>query len=99
VSQTDAGGSLWVTVAKVTKVIARIIVADAEDAERISRIHVRKEPNFGGTEGQNHRWDDSQKASTDCAEMVRNPTRFLCILQLFLCSPRGGLPFLGAVMA
>ena len=39
--------------------ISRIIVADAEDAERISRIHVRKEPNFGGTEGQNRRWDDS----------------------------------------
>lgn len=34
--------------ANVTKVIARILVADAEDAERISRIHVRKEPNFGG---------------------------------------------------
>ena len=28
--------------------ICRVIVADAEDAERISRIHVRKEPNFGG---------------------------------------------------
>ncbi|CAK9088089.1 unnamed protein product [Durusdinium trenchii] len=34
--------------ANVVKVIGRVIVADAEDAERIARIHVRKEPNFGG---------------------------------------------------
>eukprot|EP00434_Breviolum_minutum_P009107 symbB.v1.2.008022.t1/scaffold498.1/size458234/14 len=34
--------------ANVVKVICRIIVADPEDAERIARIHVRKEPNFGG---------------------------------------------------
>lgn len=34
--------------ANVVKVVCRIIVADPEDAERIARIHVRKEPNFGG---------------------------------------------------
>ena len=29
------------------KVTCRVILADPADAERISRIHVRKEPNFG----------------------------------------------------
>mmetsp|Transcript_57107 Transcript_57107/g.121370 ORF Transcript_57107/g.121370 Transcript_57107/m.121370 type:complete len:634 (+) Transcript_57107:163-2064(+) len=29
------------------RVISRVILSDPEDSERISRIHVRKEPNFG----------------------------------------------------
>eukprot|EP00439_Symbiodinium_sp_Y106_P058844 s2455_g8.t1 len=31
----------------VQRIVARVIVADPEDAERVARIHVRKEPNFG----------------------------------------------------
>ncbi|CAJ1456841.1 unnamed protein product [Effrenium voratum] len=31
----------------VIKVVCRVMVSDPEDAERIARIHVRKEPNFG----------------------------------------------------
>mmetsp|Transcript_66841 Transcript_66841/g.169538 ORF Transcript_66841/g.169538 Transcript_66841/m.169538 type:complete len:636 (-) Transcript_66841:52-1959(-) len=31
----------------IFRVVCRVLVADAGDAERISRMHVRKEPNFG----------------------------------------------------
>ena len=33
---------------EVQRVMARVILADPADAERVARIHVRKEPNFGG---------------------------------------------------